>query len=375
MQAFLPPARIEIVTVTSNAVCLLMDNMYTKKARIVLYYTKRVGYRAHRALSMIVTDKYRISCNGLAILLLAAMLLGCGKETGYTHVDFSNPRIVAAPDMSKENAEELKVAVAAMVSPKETLKSYKSLLDYLSAKLDIQVRLIQRKSYREINELFEKDQVDLAFICTGPYVALRHRLGIEGLATPVVRGRPFYQSYLIVNQESPFQTLEDLRNHRFAFTDPDSNTGSLVPRYWLAMIGQKPSTFFSNQIYTYSHDNSIMAVARALVDGAAVDGHQWEFFNLHNPQYTRQTRVIQKSALFGSPPLVASIALAPEMKDAIRKSVLAMHQEPEGKRILDQLLIDRFEPPQEQWYQPVREMYLKVHSKHAETTENMAPHP
>ena len=44
----------------------------------------------------------------------------------------------------------------------------------------------------------------------------------------------------------------------------------MVPKYWLALIGERPETYFKSTNYTYSHDNSIIAVARSLVDGAAV---------------------------------------------------------------------------------------------------------
>jgi phosphonate transport system substrate-binding protein len=140
------------------------------------------------------------------------------------------------------------------------------------------------------------------------------------------------------------------------------------------MAGERPSSFFSNSIYTYSHDNSIMAVARSLVDAAAVDGHQWEYFNLRNPQYTRMTRVIKKSELFGNPPLVASVDLAAELKSAIRNALFSMHEDPRGKRILDQLLIDRFEPPNDTWYQPVRDMYTTFRTDdETPDTNSMAP--
>jgi phosphonate transport system substrate-binding protein len=82
-----------------------------------------------------------------------------------------------------------------------------------------------------------------------------------------------YQSYLIVHKDSPFRTIEDLKGKTFAFTDPDSNSGSLVPRYWLKQLNTRPEDFFRSITYTYSHDNAIMAVAKQLVDAAAVDGH------------------------------------------------------------------------------------------------------
>ncbi len=315
----------------------------------------------------------------IAFLLFTSMTgmitLGCDGEDSHKRVNFRKTISVASPNFDQQESRHLKVAVAAMISPKETLSYYKELLAYLAGKLNHDIRLIQRRTYREVNELFLKRQLDLAFICTGPYVAGRQRYGFEGLATPVIRGQPFYQSYLIVNKASAITSLEQLRGKSFAFTDPDSNTGSLVPHFWLALMGERPSTFFRDFTYTYSHDNSIMAVARSLVDAAAVDGHQWEYFSLRNPQYTRLTQVIKKSKPFGNPPLVASVDLAAELKSAIQNALLAMHQDPEGKRILDQLLIDRFEKPLDEWYQPVRDMYTRIQViDEKNSAKNMAPH-
>ena len=118
----------------------------------------------------------------------------------------------------------------------------------------------------------------LAFICSGPYATGKGSLQFEPLAVPMVQGSHFYQSYLIVNKNSSFNHLEDLKGHSFAFTDPHSNTGKLVPSYWLTQLGEQPETFFSQIIYTYSHDNSIMAVSRGLVDGASVDSLIWEYY-------------------------------------------------------------------------------------------------
>ena len=37
-----------------------------------------------------------------------------------------------------------------------------------------------------------------------------------------------------------------------------------------------------------------------------------------------------------------------------------MHQDPEGRQILGKLLIDRFAPLQEEWYEPIRQMYQNL---------------
>jgi phosphonate transport system substrate-binding protein len=291
----------------------------------------------------------------LTLALLAA-LSGCGGDVEYKAVDFSKTISFAAPEGKKPQEKLLRVAVAAMISPKETFIYYRELLDYIGRNTGHSVQLIQRKTYDEVNELFPKGQIDLAFICTGPFAASREKFGFEALATPQVRGQPFYQSYLIVPKDSPYQTLEDLKGRVFAFTDPDSNTGAMVPRFWLAELGEKPESFFSKTIFTYSHDNSILAVAKGLVDAAAVDGHQWEYFERLSPNYTSKTRVIRKSQPFGSPPLVASAWLQEDERSKIQALMLSMHTDSEGKRILEKLLIDRFVAPREEWYEPARAM-------------------
>jgi phosphonate transport system substrate-binding protein len=209
------------------------------------------------------------------LVFLLVCLPACGGDGDTRVIDFSKTIPVARPGTATQNRPVLRVAVAAMVSPKETFVYYRQLLDYLAGNLGWQVELVQRKTYAEVSELIGKGQIDLAFVCSGPYAAGKDRYGFDLLATPEVAGSHFYRSYLIVNTDSAFQRLEDLRGRTFAFTDPDSHTGKLVPTHWLSEMREQPDTFFGKTIYTYSHDNSILAVARGLVDGAAVDSLVW----------------------------------------------------------------------------------------------------
>ena len=307
------------------------------------------------------------SKNSLFILFLTisaslSFLYACGGETDARVVDFSKTVVIEQPGKETSDNPTFRMAVAAMISPKDTFVYYRQLLDYIGHRLGREVQFIQRKTYGEINELLGKGQIDLAFICSGPYVAGKEKYGFELLATPEVQKSHFYQSYLIVNKTSRFRNLNDLRGHVFAFTDPDSNTGKLVPTYWLSQIDEQPETFFSKTIYTYSHDNSILAVAKSLVDGAAIDGLIWEYYHRKNPIFTSKTRIIRKSEPYGIPPIVASPFLAPDLKNRIRQVLFAMHRDPGGKKILEELMIDRFTSTQDAWYDSIRNMGLEIAS-------------
>jgi phosphonate transport system substrate-binding protein len=303
------------------------------------------------------------------VLIVATLFLGygCGDDANTLVVDFSKAVAVERPHERLPETPRIRVAVGAMISPKETFIYYRQLLDYIGKNLGLDAQLIQRKTYSEINELFGKGEIDLAFVCSGPYANGKEKYGFQLLATPQVHGSHFYQSYLLVNEDSPYHSLENLKGMVFAFTDPDSNTGKLVPTYWLRRIGERPETFFKKTLYTYSHDNSILAVARGLVDGAAVDGLIWEYYHHKNPIFTSRTRIIRKSDPYGTPPLVTSTHLSPELKDRIRKLVLSMHLDPEGRTILKELMIDRFTAPQEAWYAGIRKMVRELTMVEKET--------
>jgi phosphonate transport system substrate-binding protein len=281
---------------------------------------------------------------------------GCGDDANTLVVDFSKAVAVERAQERSPEAPRIRVAVGAMISPKETFIYYRQLLDYIGKNLGLEAQLIQRKTYGEINELFGRGEIDLAFVCSGPYANGKEKYGFELLSTPQVHGSHFYQSYLIVNEDSQYHSLEDLRGLIFAFTDPDSNTGKLVPTYWLMKMGERPESFFGKTIYTYSHDNSILAVAKGLVDGAAIDGLIWEYYHHKKPVFTARTRIVRKSEPYGLPPLVTSRQLSPGLKAQIRELVLSMHTDPKGRDILKELMIDRFVEPHEEWYASIHQM-------------------
>ncbi len=103
-----------------------------------------------------------------------------------------------------------------------------------------------------------------------------------------------------------------------------------------------------------------------MVDGASVDGLVWDYFRKHDPALTSSTRIIRKSDYYGIPPLVASKRLPEEVKRTVRDLLFSLHTHEDGKRILDQLMIDRFVEPQDNWYDSIRQMQKSADLKRVE---------
>lgn len=286
----------------------------------------------------------------LVLLVIGSLFLGCKREEA-KKISLGEVETQSAPE-----AEGLRIAVSAMISPKETFKYYREILDYISKKMGIPVELVQRDTYAEVNELVENEKLHAAFVCSGAYIDGHREFGMELLVAPKAYGEPYYYSYIIVPSDSDAERLEDLRGKKFAFTDPMSNTGKLVPTYMLAVVGENPDSFFSESIFTYSHDKSIEAVAQKLVDGAAVDSLIWDYAAATSPEFTSRTKIIRKSPPYGIPPVVIPRGLDPGIKEDLRKVFLNMHLDPEGRAILDKVKIDRLIEIEDRIYDSIREM-------------------
>lgn len=291
---------------------------------------------------------------GLLLLLALILLWGCNDDRPTLDI---SPRQAHSQAVTTEDLKPvLRVAIGAMISPEITRIYYQNLLELIASRVGRRAVFSQRRTYAEINQLVKNQQVDIAFVCSGPYVTGHDQFGMELLVAPVVKGQQVYHSYFIVHQKNPITSFEELRGKRFAFTDPHSNSGYLVPTYLLSQQEETPATFFSETFYTNSHDNSIHAVAEGLTEGAAVDSLIWEFMNSVDPELTSQTKVIGKSPPYGIPPVVINPSLNLELKQGLKGAFLSIHRDAEARQLLRQIQIERFEEVEDSNYDSVREM-------------------
>ena len=295
----------------------------------------------------------------VCVVVLAALLSACRKQdppqVSREPVKPLQPRLSAAA------VKPLRIGMGAMITPKEGFVYYKQFKGYIEEKLGQPVQLVDRGSYDEISSLLETKEIDAAFVCSGPYVEDKERFGLQLLAMPLVKGKPLYHAYIIVPVGSPARKLEDLRGKSFAFTDPKSNTGKLVPTYMLSKINETPQHFFGKTAFTYGHDKSIRAVAEGVVDAASVDSLIWEYTALKNPELTAKTRILLRSEPYGIPPFVVRPGLDEEIKKRLKEILLQAADDEEGRRILKGMMIDNFVAGDDRNYDTIRGMNNWLH--------------
>ena len=233
---------------------------------------------------------------------------------------------------------------------------------YLQDKLERPVTFVQRGSYREITELLTRDELDFAWVCGYPYA--RNKAVMRLLAMPLYRGKPLYQSYLIVPaSDRRTESFADLKGAIFAYSDPNSNSGYLVPQYEMLRHGLDPAALFRKSFFTYAHRKVAVAVANGVAQAGAIDGYVWETLALRVPELTGKTRVARRSDEYGFPPVVARRSISAEEFTRMEKTLVEMRDDPAGKALLEQLNLDGFARGDERVFASIAQVVEYVGSR------------
>lgn len=278
------------------------------------------------------------------LLALFFLLTACslGKSSNPQLISLYSEQNELMPPINNQHSDSIKVAIASVVSPKESLSKYDLLIKYLEKELDAPIDVFQRQTYEEVNDMLARGEVDFAFICSLSYVLGMLEGDMIGVAAPEIEGSPFYRSYVITKNDSTYESLDDLVGKRFAFTDPLSYTGRLAVLSMLEKKHVSAEDYFSNVYYTYSHDNSIKAVAMGVVDGAAVDGVLFEQLRKLNNELVSQLKIIETGKEAGTPPIVASQKTDMKLINDFKNVILNLENDQEGQVILNEIGIDRY---------------------------------
>lgn len=210
----------------------------------------------------------------VTILLLAA----CGSEGNSGADDTSQNEQASDSQGNDENTQEFTIGVI----PAQTEGEMQGAMDKLQAKLteDLgrEVAVEVYPDYNGVVEAMNYDQIDMAYFGPLTYVIAHAQSGAQAIITQLIDGEPYYYSYIITQADSELESIDDLVNNAseidFAFGDPSSTSGSLIPSIELQDQGiyqSEDEHEFNSVRFTGSHDATALAVQNGQVDAGAID--------------------------------------------------------------------------------------------------------
>jgi len=245
-----------------------------------------------------------------------------------------------------------------LASNDATLSLYEVVTEEVGRHLRIPTELVVETSY----ESCEKDQNEVCFVCSLPYVTFERR-GLD-LAVPVAApvleggrygGRPIYFSDVIVHGESPFRSLLDLRGRSWAYNEPLSWSGYGITRYHLVTLGETDG-FFGEVVEAGFHREAIRMVARGEVDGSAIDSQVLSIELRDHPHLAEQVRVVEALGPSTIQPVAVSRRVPDDLRGAIREVLVALAEDTAVRERLSVALVERFVPVDAGSYDDIRKM-------------------
>jgi phosphonate transport system substrate-binding protein len=193
--------------------------------------------------------------------------------------------------------------------------------------------LIDGGDWREL----ASGSVDIAFVCSPPVIWLGGT--VEAVAAPILTdprfgGKPLYCSEVVVNRDSSYESLDDLRGARWAINEPSSWSG-----YWVTLHRIGSWDFFSEVVEAGFHERALQMVASGEIDGAAIDSHVLGVALRNAPQVADLLRVVETLGPSPSQPVVVRSGMDPTVKEKIRQRLIGLHDP-----LMKEYLVQGFAP-------------------------------
>jgi phosphonate transport system substrate-binding protein len=235
------------------------------------------------------------------------------------------------------------------------MERYAPLAEYLSEKTGLDVRLKVFMSYGKVIDDFIPSGMDSAFFGSLAYVLAHERIGVRGIVRPEDRnGSSLYHGLVFVRKDSGIRHVTEMRGKRFAFVDPATTAGFLLPLVYLRSHGVKDyKSYLGETYFTGTHEDAIYDVLNGKADiGAAKNTVFWRLAGT-DQRINRELKILTRSPDMPETSLAVRKDLDPQVGTAIRDTLLQMHNDPLGLTILRDLGARRFVPTTDADFEPV----------------------
>jgi phosphonate transport system substrate-binding protein len=254
----------------------------------------------------------------IVLLVLTLALPGCGTNSRLEQGGASG---------------ETKVLHMGLIPAKDStdmLKSYRLLIAYLEKNTGLKIELSVLEDYSAVIRSMRSGQLDLALYGPFSYIMAAELANAEAFVVEVRESGANYKSIIVAHKDSGISKLEDLRGKRFAFVDPASTSGNLVPRAQLKSLGIIPERDFSNTIFAGGHDAVEVAVRDKKVDAGADHDFNYSMMVSKGQISPHDIKIIWESEPIPGSLFAFRKDLPEDIKKRIKEAFLIVHSESPG---------------------------------------------
>lgn len=197
-------------------------------------------------------------------------------------------------------------------------------------------------SYIAVVEAFGTNRADIASINMYGYILAREKYGVEARLITIRFGERTYKAQFLTRTDGKINSLADFNGKKFAYVDPSSVSGYLLPLKYLKDRGVKPK----ETVFAMRHDNVVSMIYQRQVDGGVTfhsppaDGKIQDARRLVLSQYPdveQKIKIVELSSEVPNDPIVFRKDLPEDMKRTIVDALIKFASSEEGLRVLKEL--------------------------------------
>jgi phosphonate transport system substrate-binding protein len=233
-----------------------------------------------------------------------------------------------APAADPSWPKEVTFALLSTENAAEITRRWSPILAQLEKDLGIKMRSVTATDYRGSIEALKFKKAEIGHLGPKAYIeaSANNYANVEPIAQlQLANGSLGYRSCLIVHADSDVFSPEDMAGKTFAFNDPNSTSGYLLPStFFLTEMGIDPQKHFSKVVFSGSHEASILAVAHKKVEVASTNLPDLQQLTREGKVPRGALRVIWVSKLIPNDPIVVRKDLPQSFKSAVQESLVSM---------------------------------------------------
>jgi phosphonate transport system substrate-binding protein len=240
------------------------------------------------------------------------------------------------------------------------------------------IRSAVPNSYIAVIESFVTGRSDFAALGTFDYVLAKDvkKAPIEAILN-IVRGvdEITYKAAIIAREGSGIDRLEDFAGKKFAYVDPASAAGFVLP----ALLFEEKKINLGESVFAQRHDNVVTMVYQKQVDGGAIYYSPPKEGKMRDarmkvltqfPDVEKKVKIVGFTREIPNSPWVLRTNLYsdPEkyrkVKEALQEALIAFSKTEEGKSTLDQIYsITGFVKTSDEDFTEIRKIFVESNSK------------
>lgn len=283
----------------------------------------------------------------LIVSLCAFLILGCNREGDE----------VVKP---KPQRPTLLIGLVPEQNMFKQIERYDPLARYLSARIGADIKLTVFPRYDQVLSSFISQKVDAAFFGSLTYVLAHERLGAQVLARPVsLDGASSYYGMIFVRKDSGIRSIREMKGKRFVFVDRVTISGYLLPLAFFKKSGVDYREYFKESYFAGTHEDAIVDVLDHKADIGAAKSTVFARLAEKDARIRNELLIITRSPLVPETCLAVRRDLDVSLKNKLKTTLLTMHEDAEGERVLRNFGALRFMATSQSDYRPVYE-YMRA---------------